>query len=330
MERNRTRRKNTRMRIPPDKSSWQLLKIQASRQDAESLSDVLFALGGVSVSFENQDEGTSKEKPIYRFAAGQKEGFSEGPELWECCSVTALFPQGAKQKLLLKTIRAAMRWKQTPVFTVLSLRDQNWVEETQKQWNPVRVGKRLWIVPSRHAGADFGKNAILIKLDPGLAFGTGTHPTTRLCLEMLEQRVRKNDEVLDYGCGSGILAIGALKMGASRAIGVDIDPQALQASGRNALENQVSLDLYAHGKTPSFQADLLVANILLNPLLELKPLFLKHTHDKSRILLSGILSSQVDPLISGFAPEFDFEAPAISENWACLFGVRRQRLKKNR
>src|SRR3990170_5747661 len=196
--------------------------------------------------------------------------------------------------------------------------ERDWVLETQAQFDPIRISGRLWVVPSWHAPPE--PPAIAISLDPGVAFGTGSHPTTRLCLQWLERYVRGGETVLDYGCGSGILAIAAMKLGAARAAGVDIDPAAVRAAKGNAGRNRVACE-FSDTKSPlAFETDIVVANILANPLKLLAPLLAGYVRAGGRIALSGILAHQQQEVEDGYAQWFEFEAPARDESWVCLSG----------
>ena len=193
---------------------------------------------------------------------------------------------------------------------------------TQSQFEPIPISSRLWIVPTWHTPVD--PNAINIVLDPGLAFGTGSHPTTRLCLRWLDENLKSGESVLDYGCGSGILAIAALKLGAAHAVGVDVDSQAIQASRDNALVNRVENALFnLPDSVPQSSYDLVVANILTNPLRLLAPLLANATRQGGRIVLSGILEEQAQDVIKIYNQWFDIKAPIFEDGWTCLSGRKR-------
>jgi ribosomal protein L11 methyltransferase len=195
------------------------------------------------------------------------------------------------------------------------------VAETQRQFEPIRAGERLWIVPTWHEAPD--PAAVNLVLDPGAAFGTGSHPTTRLVLAWLERTVRGGETVLDYGCGSGILAIAALKLGAARAIGVDIDPLALEAARYNSRANAVALEVRAAEAPLEAVAEITVANILANPLRMLAPLLAAHTAPAGRLALSGVLASQAQDVLAAYAPWFAIAVEAQESDWVCLAGTRR-------
>jgi ribosomal protein L11 methyltransferase len=208
-----------------------------------------------------------------------------------------------------------------PTFVVEPVPETDWVRQTQSQFDPIPISSRLWIVPTWHQAPD--SNAINLQLDPGLAFGTGSHPTTRLCLRWLDANLKGGESVLDYGCGSGILAIAALKLGAGNAVGVDIDPQAVQASRFNAEQNGVTADFFLPDQAPSSAYDLVLANILSNPLRALAPLLAGATRPGGRLVLSGILAEQAQEIAAIYGQWFDM-APAIEDDgWVCLSGTRR-------
>jgi ribosomal protein L11 methyltransferase len=195
------------------------------------------------------------------------------------------------------------------------------VRLTQSQFDPIAISPRLWIVPTWHKAPD--ESAINIKLDPGLAFGTGSHPTTRLCLRWLDAHIRGGETVLDYGCGSGILAIAAAKFGAGKAWGVDIDPQAVESARYNAEQNDVVAEFYLPDTIPNEQADIVVANILTNPLKAMAPMLADRVKHGGRLVMSGILESQARDVESVYRPWFDFEPAACDEGWTRLDGVKR-------
>eukprot|EP00825_Cyclidium_porcatum_P041617 TRINITY_DN5497_c0_g1_i5.p1 TRINITY_DN5497_c0_g1~~TRINITY_DN5497_c0_g1_i5.p1 ORF type:complete len:234 (-),score=21.74 TRINITY_DN5497_c0_g1_i5:337-1038(-) len=207
-----------------------------------------------------------------------------------------------------------------PAYSVETVAEQNWVQLTQSQFDPIRVSERLWIVPSWHETPD--PAAVNLILDPGMAFGTGSHPTTRLCLEWLERNVSKACTVLDYGCGSGILAIAAARLGAGHVAGVDIDPQAVEAARANAERNGVTA-LFADSATPvAGEYDVVVANILSNPLRVLAPAICAHVRSGGKLALSGILREQIDEIIAIYAQWIPLQVADVREDWVCLAGIK--------
>src|SRR5512135_2582743 len=216
--------------------SWLTLTVDADAAGAESLSDSLLELGALSVDVHDAHAGTIGEKPVF----GEPD--EPPPSLWAHNRITALFsPDAPVEEILHQAVNAA-GLPATPKYRIATLADNDWVRLTQSQFEPIRISQRLWIVPTWHTPSD--PAAINIVLDPGLAFGTGSHPTTQLCLRWLDANLQGGESVLDYGCGSGILTIAALKLGAASAIGVDLDVQAIRASRDNAAANQVAAQFY--------------------------------------------------------------------------------------
>ena len=199
--------------------------------------------------------------------------------------------------------------------------DEGWVKLTQSQFDPIHVSDRLWITPTWHEAPTDG--SINIELDPGLAFGTGSHPTTFLCLRWLDAHMPQGASVLDYGCGSGILAITAAKLGAGKVVGVDIDKQAIRASHDNATQNQVNIEVYLPDAQPEGQFDVVVANILANPLRMLGQMLAGRVKTDGQIVLSGILAEQVEEISALYQQWFDMKPATIQDGWACLFGTKR-------
>jgi ribosomal protein L11 methyltransferase len=199
--------------------------------------------------------------------------------------------------------------------------DRDWVRATQQQFGPIEISPRLWIVPSWSEPPDAAK--IVLRLDPGLAFGTGSHTTTWQCLSWLDQHLRAGESVLDYGCGSGILAIAASKLGAGRVVGTDIDPNALAASRHNAAENGAAVEFVATDAVPADRFDVVVANILANPLKVLAPLLAAHARAGGTVVLAGILDTQAGSVRAAYSPWFDVVESSTNEGWTCLAGTRK-------
>jgi len=218
---------------------------------------------------------------------------------------------------------AAIGIEPPPIEGRTAVADTDWVRATQSQFPPTRISDRLWIVPTWHEPPD--PSAIVIRLDPGVAFGTGTHPTTRLCLRWLDAHLRQGASVLDYGCGSGILAIAAAKLGAARVVGIDIDPQALQAARANSAANAVRADYTDPDSVPAGASDVVLANILSNPLMLLAPALLARVAPGGALVLSGVLERQADEVIEAYRAA-DASVPlavwAADEGWVCLAGRR--------
>ena len=293
---------------------WQELRITADSSHAEALSDALFDLGALSVSIEDAAAGTSEEKPIFGEPGEPVE------QLWDRSVVVALLDESADAALM-AAAAANVVGIALPPYTVSVVEEQDWVRLTQSQFDPIPISQRLWITPTWHECPD--PSAISIQLDPGLAFGTGSHPTTRLCLQWLDQNVQGGETVLDYGCGSGILAIAAKKLGAGKTDGVDIDPQAMIASRQNAEQNAVEIAFYLPDQEPAGQYDVVVANILTNPLKALAPMLAGKVKQGGRIALSGILEEQADEVMVIYGQWFEFAVPAAHEGWVCLSGKRK-------
>lgn len=294
--------------------SWQELRITADSTHAEALSDALFDLGALSVSIEDAAAGTSEEKPIFG------EPGEPVDQLWEKSIVVALLEESANADIMAAAAANATRIT-LPPYTISTVEDQDWVRLTQAQFDPIPISARLWITPTWHECPD--PTAVSIQLDPGLAFGTGSHPTTRLCLKWIDHNLSQGETVLDYGCGSGILAIAAKKLGAGATDGVDIDPQAMIASKQNAEQNHVDIRFFLPDAAPEGQYDVVLANILTNPLKALAPLLSSKVRCGGHIALSGILEEQADDVMLIYSQWFDFTPPAIEEGWVCLSGTRK-------
>jgi len=291
--------------------TWLSLKLAVDGDQAEALSDALLAAGALAVSTEDRDAGTEAEEAQFG-----EPGLAD-LKSWRHNWVVALLDGDADVPALL----ASLNLPEPIEYRLETVAEQDWVRLTQSQFDPIRIADRLWIVPSWHEAPD--ADAIAIILDPGLAFGTGSHPTTRLCLQWLEANLRPGETVLDYGCGSGILAIAAVKLGAGRTVGVDIDPQAVESARDNAARNAVEADFRLSGDLPEGDYDVVVANILTNPLKALMPLLAARTRPGGRIILSGILEAQADEVAAIYAAAFVMRLEAVDEGWALLTGMRR-------
>ncbi len=293
---------------------WLTLTITASASQADILSETLLEFGALSVDVHDADADTPGEQAIFG------EPGELGPHLWQHNLITALFAENAPVDAIMLEAAHAIGLAQPPAYRTTALADNDWVRLTQSQFDPIRISQQLWIVPTWHTPSN--PEAVNITLDPGLAFGTGSHPTTRLCLRWLDAHVQGGEDVLDYGCGSGILAIAALKLGAARATGVDVDAQAVQSSRDNAAANHVEAQFYLPDDAPKHQADIVVANILTNPLKALAPLLAAATRQGGQIVLSGVLSEQAEDVMQIYAQWFDLKPPVMEDGWACLSGVK--------
>ena len=293
---------------------WLSVSFLTDASRADPLCDALMAAGALSASIEDADAGTPDERPQFG-----EPGSINSPG-WNHSRVVALLEEDADVPALLAEASAAIGLSEPLNYAVGTVADQNWVQLTQSQFDPIRVSERLWIVPSWHESPD--PAAINLILDPGMAFGTGSHPTTRLCLEWLERTVSPGCSVLDYGCGSGILAIAAARLGAARVAGVDIDPQAVESARANAERNGVSA-LFADSAEPvAGEYDLVVANILSNPLRVLAPAICAHVRSGGCLALSGILREQAEEIIAIYAHWLPMEVADTREDWVCLSGVK--------
>jgi len=292
---------------------WLSVSLVTHSAAAESLSDALFACGALSVSIEDADAGTDRETPQFG------EPGSPAAPLWDASRVIALFePADGRADRLAQAAQDA--GIDAPDFRIDEVAEQNWVALTQAQFEPIRVNQRLWIVPSWHDAPD--PDAVNLMLDPGMAFGTGSHPTTRLCLEWLTCQTLTSHSVLDYGCGSGILGIAAARLGAADVLGVDIDDKALDAARDNAERNAVALRLQHSAQTLNSEFDFVIANILTNPLCVLAPLIGSRVAPGGRLALSGVLEPQAEQVIAAYAPHIALAVEATLEGWVLLTGER--------
>src|SRR5450631_1940494 len=295
---------------------WLSLVADTDAEHAEALSEALLELGALSVDLLDADADTPDEQAIFG------EPGEPPPGVWQHNRVSALFDSDKDASAILRNASAIIGLQQIPQHRIETLADNDWVRLTQSQFEPIQISSRLWIVPTWHIPSN--PDAINIVLDPGLAFGTGSHPTTRLCLRWLDKHLGNRETVLDYGCGSGILAIAALKLGAAHAVGVDVDLQAVIASRDNAIANQVTnVRFYLPDDAPQSSYDLVVANILTNPLRILAPLLAKATRSGGQIVLSGILEEQAQDVMNIYQPWFYLNAPIFEDGWSCLSGRKR-------
>jgi len=304
--------------------SYAALRFDTEADAADAWADALLAAGALSVDLADPHAGTAEESPLYG------EPGSTASEGWPVSRLTALFSDAAGMHAALTAIHGVGPWTadiylvfclgHPDIFPVGDLALRNAVAE----FAPIRIVDRLWIVPSWCEAVD--PAAINLSLDPGLAFGTGSHPTTRLCIRWLAHELHANESVLDYGCGSGILAIAALRLGAGRVVGTDIDPNALSASRDNARRNGVaatfvSPDELAAGECGPF--DVVVANILANPLIVLAPALAARVRDGGRLVLSGILDAQAEAVIGVYSQWFNIGVCESDGGWAAVAGTRR-------
>jgi ribosomal protein L11 methyltransferase len=303
---------------------WISLTLEIDAAHAEILSDALLELGALSVDIHDAAAGTAREQPLF----GEP---GEPPEkIWPLTEITALFDADADVSAVMQAATQAVELVSLPIYRLAEVLEQDWVRLSQAQFTPIQISARLWIVPSWHQIPD--PAAVSLILDPGLAFGTGSHPTTQLCLAWLDENLRGGEDVLDYGCGSGILAIAALKLGASHAVGIDIDPRAIVASRDNARRNQLDqmqVEFCTAHTAPQAAlataawADVVVANILANPLIVLAPLLMSMTRKGGHIVLSGILRDQAEEVARIYRQWFEMRIAGEREGWVLLTGTRK-------
>jgi ribosomal protein L11 methyltransferase len=293
--------------------AWQRVALVVEGRHAEALGEALSVRGALSIEITDADEGTADER-----AAFGEPGAEAQP--WPRARVAALFGLGDDADAALVAAIADAGTIPLAAASIERVEDADWVALTQRQFDPIRAGERLWIVPTWHEPPD--PAAVNVVLDPGAAFGTGSHPTTRLCLAWLEREVGADDIVLDYGCGSGILGIAALKLGARRAIGVDVDARALETARYNSQRNAVGLETLDAAASIPRTATITVANILANPLRMLAPLIAVHTRAGGRIALSGILEDQAGAVAEAYRPYAALAVQAREAGWVLLAGRR--------
>lgn len=297
--------------------AFQECVIEIAQDQAEAWSDALFDLGALSVSVEDADADTPDEQPLFG-----EPGLEPKQLAWNRSRVVALFDEETDPALVVMAAANALNVDPVPAYTLRAVEDQDWVRLTQSQFEPIRVGDKLWVVPSWHDAPD--PDALVLELDPGLAFGTGSHPTTRLCMEWLEQSVKPGQSVLDYGCGSGILAILAKKCGANPVIGIDIDPQAVESARQNSERNRAEVTYGLPDACPDGEFDIVVANILSNPLKLMASMLASKVKPGGRIALSGVLARQADEVAAVYARYVDISVWREHEGWVCLAGTRRE------
>lgn len=285
---------------------WIQLRITTTEEKAEQVSDMLSGWGAQAVSFVD-----AADTPIYEPMPGEV-------IYWHQTVVVGLFDAEHPMDKVIANLQKVALFKDKLAYKLEQLEDKDWEREWMDNFHPIKFGQRLWVCPSWRDIPE--PAAVNVLLDPGLAFGTGTHPTTALCMQWLDAHIQPEQTVVDFGCGSGILGIAALKLGAKRVIGIDIDPQAIEASTANAERNGVAsqIELYLPKDQPSLQADVVVANILAGPLAELSAVISSYVRPGGLLALSGILESQANNVMAAYAAEFDFDPVAIQEEWVRL------------
>jgi ribosomal protein L11 methyltransferase len=289
---------------------WLQVRLAITPDQAETYEDALLGVGAVSVTFMD-----AEDQPIFEPDLGTT-------PLWSHTHLLALFEADTDPANLVAHLEL-LTGAALPEHQIEHIADQDWERSWMDNFQPMRFGQRLWIVPSWHAAPE--PEAVNLLLDPGLAFGTGTHPTTALCLEWLDGQDLQGCTVLDFGCGSGILAIAALLLGAPQAVGTDIDPQALEASRDNASRNGIEparFPVYLPADLPQQQADVVVANILAGPLVALAPQITSLVKSGGRLALSGILAEQAEEVRAAYADAFRLDPTAVKDGWVRISGVR--------
>ncbi|MGY8874589.1 MAG: 50S ribosomal protein L11 methyltransferase [Gammaproteobacteria bacterium] len=290
---------------------WKQISFEVKKSETDLVSEVLMGLGSVSITYSDALDDAIYEPPV-----GQT-------PLWDNVKVNALFSSEVNQKSIETSISDICN---IVVIDTVTLKDRVWEEECQKDFPSMRFGKRLWVCPSWDTESILSNDSIVIHMDPGLAFGTGTHQTTSLCLEYLDSNPPKNLHVIDFGCGTGILAIAAAKFGAKSVIAIDNDPQAVLSSKENVAKNKCEntiTTIHSIDQESDNKCDLLIANILANPLVELEPLFSDLVHTNGMLLLSGILKEQVDRVVKCYSINFSNIEVANKGEWFRISGKRK-------
>ncbi|MDD7545119.1 50S ribosomal protein L11 methyltransferase [Actinobacillus porcinus] len=289
--------------------AWIQIRLNSTNERAEAISDFLEELGSVSVTFMD-----SQDTPIFEPLPGET-------RLWGNTDVIALFDAETDMNPILTALQESQLLESGFAYKIEQIEDKDWEREWMDNFHPMKFGKRLWICPTWREIPE--PDAVNVMLDPGLAFGTGTHPTTALCLEWLDSLDLEGKTVIDFGCGSGILAIAALKLGAKSAVGIDIDPQAILASRNNAEANGVAdrLQLFLSDDKPvDLKADVVVANILAGPLKELYPVISQLPKAQGDLGLSGILATQAQSVCDAYAQTFELDPVVEREEWCRITG----------
>ena len=292
--------------------AWWQLSIQCKAAELEQVEDLLLEFGALSISLAD-----AKDEPLYEPLPGHT-------PVWQDSIVTGMFDSSHHPEQLHQSLSERLPEHLLSSLRQSQLEDQDWLQAYRDHYHPIQCADKLWIVPSWHQAPD--PSAVNIILDPGLAFGTGGHPTTALCLAWLAENNIKSLSVIDYGCGSGILAIAACKLGANQVLGTDIDPQALDASRQNAQRNNITPEqfpLYLPGQMDKTSVDLLIANILSGPLVQLSDTLASLVKPGGKILLSGILSLQADAIQLAYQPFFELDPISAKEDWISVSGTRK-------
>lgn len=289
---------------------WIQLTLSSTEEHAPQVGDMLMANGAQAVTYRDAADNPIFEPPLGKVL------------LWKHSLVTGLFDAAVDMKPVIANLEKAKVLPSPLQYKLDGLEDKDWEREWMDKFHPIQFGERLWICPSWREVPE--PSAVNILLDPGMAFGTGTHPTTAMCLRWLDGNPPTNASVVDFGCGSGILGIAALMLGAKHAIGIDIDRQALIATVENAERNGVAdaFDVYLPSEQPAAKAELVLANVLAGPLRELAAVILDYVAPKGRLVMSGILERQADDVMAAYQHAIDFDPVVVDGDWVMLSGVR--------
>lgn len=299
--------------------SWTEIVLEVPRDQTEQVSDALIEAGALSVSVEDADEGTDAERALFG-----EPGMEPEEHAWEHSRVVALAPASADCAAIVRDACLLCEIAEPLTFSLRTVAEQDWVRLTQSQFEPIHIGRHIWVVPSWHEAPE--PDAVVLELDPGLAFGTGSHPTTRLCMEWLESHAPAGKTMLDYGCGSGILAMLGKKLGLDSVDGVDIDEQAIVSAHDNAERNHCEVhfflpeDFKAARSTTHY--DLVMANILSSPLKLMAPMLCGRVAGGGALVLSGVLARQAEEVIGSYAPFIALSVWAELDGWVALAGRR--------
>ena len=290
---------------------WQQISFVVQKSEVDLISEVLVGLGSLSITFKDAQDNDIYEPPVGT------------TPLWEKVTVAALFSSEMSKDSVEKTI---LEICDINISDATSLKDKVWEKECQKDFPAMQFGKKLWVCPSWDIKPELSTEDVVIMMDPGLAFGTGTHQTTSLCLEYLDENPPVNLDVIDFGCGTGILAIAAAKLKAKSVLAIDNDPQAVIASHENVITNrcdEVINTIHSMDQDNSSRCDLLIANILANPIIELEPLFSEFLKSNGTILLSGIIKDQVKEVVSCYSQNFTDIKLANKDEWYRISATRK-------
>jgi ribosomal protein L11 methyltransferase len=299
--------------------SWTEIVLEVPRDQTEQVSDALIESGALSVSVEDADEGTDAERPLFG-----EPGMEPEEHAWEHSRVVALAPASADCAAIVRDACLLCEIAEPLAFSLREVAEQDWVRLTQSQFEPIHIGRHIWVVPSWHEAPD--PDAVVLELDPGLAFGTGSHPTTRLCMEWLEAHAPAGKTMLDYGCGSGILAMLGKKLSLGSVDGVDIDEQAITSAHDNAERNHCEISFFLpedfKAARSTTRYDLVMANILSSPLKLMAPMLCGRVAGGGALVLSGVLARQADEVITSYAPFISLSVWAELDGWVALAGRR--------